>query len=152
MMGSDVEISGLNNGSGDPPCAVPKCSELVETANPEVSEMGNFDFIDSESESNPCLGKSSVDAKTSSGRRDPPSAVPSGLLARESRPRMSHLKLLWRTLKCPRDCTNWLRLLVPARPFQAPFVVDAAPHDVKDMSEGLLATMIIGTELEGCIR
>ena len=36
-MGSDLDsISGLNNGSGDPPCAAPKCSELEETANPEV--------------------------------------------------------------------------------------------------------------------
>ena len=34
-MGSDVEISGLNNGSGEPPCAAPKCSELEETANLE---------------------------------------------------------------------------------------------------------------------
>ena len=74
-MGSDVQISGLNNGSGDPPCAAPKCSELEETANPEVntsvSEMGNF-----ESKSIPCLGMSSVDATTSSGREDPPCAAP----------------------------------------------------------------------------
>ena len=27
-MGSDAEISGLNYGSGDPPCAAPECSEL----------------------------------------------------------------------------------------------------------------------------
>ena len=68
LMDSDVEISGLNSGCGDPPCAGPKCSELEETANPEVSEMGNFDFMDSESESIPCSVMSSVDAKTSSER------------------------------------------------------------------------------------
>ena len=67
---------------------------------------------------------------------------------------MSHLRLLWKTPKCPRDCTNWLGPLVPARPSQAHWVsalvVDAAPHDVRAMSEGLLATMIQGkdTELE----
>ena len=27
LMGSDVEISGLNNGSGDSPCAAPKCAD-----------------------------------------------------------------------------------------------------------------------------
>ena len=89
LTGSDVEISGLNNGSGDPPCAAPKCSELEETANPEVSEMGNFDFMDSESESIPCLGTRSVDAKTSSGRDDPPSAVPSGYTGSKPRKTMN---------------------------------------------------------------
>ena len=74
-MGSDAEISGLNNGSGDPLGAAPKCLELEETENLEASEMGNFDFMDGGSESIPCLGMSSVDAETSSGRRDPPSAV-----------------------------------------------------------------------------
>ena len=63
-MGSDAEISGLNNGSGDPPCAAPKCSELEETANPEVIhpsvKWGKFDFMDTESESIPCLGMSSA--------------------------------------------------------------------------------------------
>ena len=67
-MGSDAEISGLKNGSGDSPCAAPKCSEVEEIANLEVSEMGNFDFMDSESESIRCLGMSFVDAETSSGR------------------------------------------------------------------------------------
>ena len=65
---------------------------------------------------------------------------------------MSHLRLLWKTLKCPRDCTNWLGSLVPERPSQAPggwaLVVDALPHDVRAMSEGLLATMIKDTKLE----
>ena len=89
LMGSDAEISGLNVGSGDPPCAAPKCSELEETANPEVSEMGNFDFMDSESESIPLLGMSTVDAKTSSGRGDPPSAVPSGCKGSKSREPMN---------------------------------------------------------------
>ena len=141
-MGSDLDsISGLNNLSGDPPCAAPKCSELEETANPEidtlVSGMGNFDFMDSGLESISCLGMSSVDATTPSGKRDPPSVAPSRYtgsklrettnlrpahpLARESRSRMSHLRLFWRTLKCPRDCANWLRSLVPARPSQAPW-------------------------------
>ena len=68
-------ISGLNNGSGDPPCAAPKCSELEETANPEVntsaSEMSNFDFTHSGPESISCVGMSSTDATTSSGKRDP---------------------------------------------------------------------------------
>ena len=45
--GRDLDlISGLNNGSGDSPCAAQKCPELEETANPEVhtsvSEMSNF--------------------------------------------------------------------------------------------------------------
>ena len=65
-MGSDAEISGLNSGRRGLPCAAPKCLELEETANLEVSEMGNFDFMDSESESIPCMGMSSVDAETSS--------------------------------------------------------------------------------------
>ena len=85
-MGSDAEISGLN---GDPPCAAPKCSELEETANPEVnasvSEMGNFDFTDSGPESIPCLGMSSVDVTTSSGRRDPPNDAPSGYMGSKLR-------------------------------------------------------------------
>ena len=63
-MGSEAEISGLNNGSGDPPCAAPIYSELEETANPQVttsvSGMGKFDFMDSESESIFCLGMSSA--------------------------------------------------------------------------------------------
>ena len=54
---------------------------------------------------------------------------------------------------CPRDCINWPRLLVPAGTSPGTLglwalVVDAAPHDVKDMSEGLLATMIKDTEPE----
>ena len=45
-MGSDAEISGLNNGSGDPLGAAPKCLELEETTEtPEASEMCNFDFM-----------------------------------------------------------------------------------------------------------
>ena len=52
--------------------------ELEETENLEVSEMGNSDFVDSESESIPCVGMSSVGVETFSGRRDPPSAVLSG--------------------------------------------------------------------------
>ena len=74
-MGSDLDsISGLFTGSGDTPCAAPKCSELEETASPEVntsvSEMGNFDFMESGPESIPCFGMSSVG--------DPPSVAPSG--------------------------------------------------------------------------
>ena len=38
-MGSDAEISGLYNGSGDPLGAAPKCLELEETENLEASEM-----------------------------------------------------------------------------------------------------------------
>ena len=59
-------------GSGDPSCAAPICSELRETVNSEVntsvSEMGNFDLMDSSLESIPCSGMSSVDATTSSGK------------------------------------------------------------------------------------
>ena len=54
---------------------------------------------------------------------------------------------------CPRDTINWLRLLgtsktIPGTLGLWALVVDAAPHDVKVMSEGLLATMIEDTELE----
>ena len=45
-------------GSGDPPCAAPTCSELRETVNSEantsVSEMGNFDFMNSGNELRRC--------------------------------------------------------------------------------------------------
>ena len=114
-MGSDAEISGLNNGSGDPLGAAPKCLELEETENLEAIEMGNFDFMNGRSESIPCVGMSSVDAETSSGRGDPlvPGFLvkwvrnrgrriwrPVHLLARDCRPRMSRLRLLWRTLMC----------------------------------------------------
>ena len=61
-MGSDAEISDLNNGSGDPLGAAPKCLELEDDG----------------SESIPCLGMSSVDAETSSGRGDLPCAGLSG--------------------------------------------------------------------------
>ena len=68
-----------------PPCAAPNCLELEETENLEVSEMGNSDFVDSESKSIPCLGMSSVDVETSSGRGDSPSAVLSGCTGSKSR-------------------------------------------------------------------
>ena len=87
-MGSDAEISGLNDGSGDL-LGAPKCWELEETENLEASKMGNFDFMDGGSESIPCLGMSAVDAKTSSGRGDPPSAVPSGCTGSKSRETMN---------------------------------------------------------------
>ena len=51
--------------------------------------MGNFDIMDGESESIPCLGVSSVDAETSSGRRDPPSAMLSGFTGSKSRENMN---------------------------------------------------------------
>ena len=168
-MGSDVDISGLNNGSGDPPCAAPKCSELEETANPEVntsaSELGNFDFMDSESESTPC----SVDATTSSGRRDPPSAAPSGYTGSKLRETMNlKASTLARSGKSSTNVTSDASLVdtqVSERLYQLaeiigasktipdtlglwPLVVNAAPHDVKDMSEGLLTPMIKDTELE----
>ena len=45
-------------GSGDPPCAAPTCSELRETVNSgvntSVSEMGNFDFMNSGNELRRC--------------------------------------------------------------------------------------------------
>ena len=84
-MGSDAEISGLNNGSGDPLGAASKCLELKETENLEASGMGNFDFIDGGSESILCLGMSSVDAETSSGRGDPSCAGLSGYMGSKSR-------------------------------------------------------------------
>ena len=164
LMGSDVEISGLNIGSGDPPCAAPKCSEVEETTNPEVSDMGNFDFMDSESESIPCLGLSSVDAKTSSGRRDPPSAVPSGYAVPKSRETMnleaSTLARSGKSSEASLEDTQvserqyqlaeiiGTRKTIPGTLGLWALVVDASPHDVKDMSEGLLATMIKDTELE----
>ena len=55
---------------------------------------------------------------------------------------------------CPRDCINWPRPLigtsgtVPGTLVLWALVVDAALHDVKDMSEGLLASLIKDTELE----
>ena len=113
-------------GSGDPPCAAPTCSELRETVNSEVntsvSEMGNFEFMDSSLESILCSGMSSVDATTSSGKGEPPSAAPSGYTGSKLR-----------------ETANSKAL-----------VEDAALCDVRGMSEGLLATMIqeYDTELE----
>ena len=170
---NDAEISGLNNGSGDPLGAASKCLELEETGNPEVnisvSETGNFDFMDSESESIPCLGMSSVDAKTSSGRGDRPSAALSRYTGSKLRETMNlEASTLARSGKSSTNVTSEASLedtQVSERPYQLAetistsrtvpgtlglwaLVVDAALHDVKDMSEGLLATMIEDTELD----
>ena len=99
---------------------------------------------------------------------DPPSVAPSGCTGPKLRettnlkvstfaclgkcPRVSHRRLLLRTLKLPRGWTNWVRPLVPARQSQAlwALVLDAAPYDVRALTEGLLATVIQedDTELE----
>ena len=131
--------------------------------------MGNFDFMDSESESIPCLEMSSVDAKTSSGKGDPPSAAPSGYTGSKLRETMNlEASTLARSRKSSTNVTSEASLSdtqVSERLYQLAeiigvsktipgtlglwaLVVDAAPHDVKDMSEGLLATMIKDTELE----
>ena len=153
-VGSDAEISGLNRGSGDPPCAAPKCSELEEIANLDASEM---DFMDSESESIPCLGMSSVDAETPSGRRDPHSAALSGYTGSKSRETMN---LGASTPACSEASLE--DTYVSERLYQLAETIGTSktipgtlglwpsswPHDVKDMFEGLLATMIKDTELE----
>ena len=82
-MGSDLDsISGLRRGSkgetvytgsGDSPCATPKCSELGETADPEVNGQLRL-----HGQRISCLGMSSIDVTTSSGSGDPPSVAPSG--------------------------------------------------------------------------
>ena len=154
------------------PCAAPKCSELRETANSEVntsvSEMYNFDFMDSGPGSIPCSGMSSVDATTSSGKGDPPSVPPSGYTGSKLR-ETTNLKAstfacsgksstnvapeasLEDTQKLPRDCLAEIigaSKTIPGTLWA--LVVDAAPCDVRAMTEGLLATMIQedGTELE----
>ena len=162
-VGSDAEISGLNNVSGDPLGAGPKCLELEETENLEVSEMGDFDFMDGGSESIPCLGMSSVDAETSSGRGDPPSpsAVLSGCTGSESREMNLEASTRARSGKSSTNVTSeasWENTHVSERLYQLaetngtsrtiPGTQGLSPHDVKDMSEGLLATMIKDTELE----
>ena len=163
-MGSDAEIPGLNNGSGDSPCKAPKCSEMGETENLEVSEMGNSDFMDSESESIPCLGMSSVGVETSSGRRDPPSAVLSGCTGSKARETMNlEPSTPARLGKSSTDVTSEASLediyvseklyqlaetVGTSKTIPGALVVDAAAHDVKAMSEGLVATMSKDTELK----
>ena len=51
------------------------------------STFCNFDFMDGGSESIPCLGMSSVDAETSSGRGEPTCAGLSGYMSSKSRER-----------------------------------------------------------------
>ena len=158
-MGSDAEISGLNNGSSDPLGAVPRCLELELTENLEASEMGNFDFMDGGSESIPCLGMSSVDMETSSGRRDPPNDAPSGYTgsnlkacSEKSSTNVTPEASLEDTQVSERLCqlaeTNGTSRTIPGTLGLWALVVDAAPKDVKDVSEGWLATMIKDTELE----
>ena len=101
---------------------------------------------------------------------DPPSAAPSGYtgsklretlnltastLARsgKSSTNVTSEAFFWRTLRCPRDCTKLAEIIgasktIPGTLGLWALVVDAAPHDVKDMSEGFLATIIKDTELE----
>ena len=132
--------------------------------------MYNFDFMDSGPESIPCSGMSSVDATTSSGMGDPPSVPPSGYTGSKLR-ETTNLKAstfacsgksstnvapeasLEDTQKLPRDCLAEIigaSKTIPGTLGLWALVVDAAPCDVRAMTEGLLATMIQedGTELE----
>ena len=150
-------------GSGDPPGAAPTCSELKETVNSEVntsvSEMGNFDLMDSGLESIPCSGMSSVDTTTSSREGDPPSAAPSGHIG--SKLKETAMRMRRSTHSLARESRTWgfsrghssFREVVPGwdhrcqqdshrHPGLWALVVDAAPCDVRPMSDGLLAAMI----------
>ena len=138
---------------------VPKCSELEETANPEVhasvSEMSNFDSTDSGLEPISSLGMSSINVTTSSGRGDRPNVVPPGYTGSKLR-KTPNLKDS--TLAClEKSSTNVTpeasledthvseRLYQLARIIGASetvpgtlvlwtLVVDAAPHDARGMS------------------
>ena len=156
--GSELDlISGLNNGSG---VQLRNVLELEETANPEVNtsarEMSNFDFTDSGPESISCVGMSSLD------ERDNPSDAPSGYMSSKLR-KTTNLKAcseesstnvtpeasLKDTQVSERLCQlagiNGASETTPGTLGLWALVVDAPPHDVRAVSEVLLATMIQDT-------
>ena len=127
--------------------------------------MSNFDFTDSGPEPISCVGMSSIGATTSSGKRDPPNDAPSGYTSAKLR-KTTNLKACSEessTNVTPEasleDTKVFERLYQLAGTIGASettpgtlglwaLVVDAAPQDVRAMSEGLLATMTQGEDAE----
>ena len=162
----DSETGSLGSmGSGLDSISCLTCSELRETVNSEVNtsviEMGNFDFMDSGLEPIPGVGMSSVDATTSFGKGDPPSAAPSGYTKVNTFACLRNSSTNVAPEVSPEDTQASERLYQLAETIGASktvpgtlglwaLVVDAAPCDVRAVSEGLLAAMIRedDTELE----